>query len=165
MKTAIVYYSMLGNTKYVAETIYDELKKSGENIDIIEIKPEKAYPSKGAKKFIWGGKSAVMGETPKLMPYKFNAEDYDRIIIGTPVWASTFTPPIKTFLKENSDISGKKISVFVSFSGGGADKTIEKLKKYIGVEELESELILIDPNDNKKAEDILKISDFCSKLK
>ena len=89
MKTAIVYYSMSGNTKYVADKIEEKL-----NADLIRIEPVKAYPDQGAKKFIWGGKSAVMGEKPKLQPYEFNAEQYDRIIIGTPVWASSFAPPI-----------------------------------------------------------------------
>ena len=50
MKTAIVYYSMSGNTKYVADKIAEGIKASGE-VDIIRIKPEKAYPDKGAKKF------------------------------------------------------------------------------------------------------------------
>lgn len=88
MKTAIVYYSMSGNTKYTAEKIAQTLQGK-DKTDIIKIAPEKAYPDKSARKFIWGGKSAVMGETPKLMPYEFNADKYDRIIIGTPVWAST----------------------------------------------------------------------------
>ena len=103
MKTAIVYYSMSGNTKYVADKIAERIEA-----DIIRIDPVKAYPDKGAKKFIWGGKSAVMGEKPALHPYEFNVEKYDRIILGTPVWASNFAPPIRTFIKENPDIHGKK---------------------------------------------------------
>ena len=65
MKTAIVYYSMSGNTKYVADKIADKVKTS-EEVDIIRIEPKKAYPDKGAKKFFWGGKSAVMGENPDI---------------------------------------------------------------------------------------------------
>ena len=159
MKTAIVYYSMSGNTKYVADKIAEKI-----DADIIRIEPVKAYPDQGAKKFIWGGKSAVMGETPALQPYEFSAEKYERIILGTPVWASTFAPPIRTFLKENSDIHGKKIAVFTCFSGGGADKAIEKMKKYIGVEQFEAELILVDPKENVKAEDNEKIDAFCEGL-
>jgi hypothetical protein len=37
----------------------------------------KAYPTKGFRKFLWGGKSAVMAEKPKLLPYKFNADAGD----------------------------------------------------------------------------------------
>ena len=160
MKTAIVYYSMSGNTKYVADIIAEKI-----DADIIRIEPVKAYPDQGAKKFIWGGKSAVMGETPALQPYEFSAEKYDRIILGTPVWASTFAPPIRSFLKENPDIHGKKIAVFTCFSGGGADKAIEKMKKYIGIETFEAELILVDPKENVKAEDDEKIDAFCQMLK
>lgn len=83
---------------------------------------------------------------------------------GTPVWAGNFAPPIRTFLKENPDIQNKKISVFTCFSGGGAEKAIEKMKKYIGVERLEAELILVDPKENKKVEDDEKIDAFCQIL-
>lgn len=163
MKTAIVYYSMSGNTKYVAEKIADGIKTSGE-VDIIRIEPKKAYPDKGAKKFFWGGKSAVMGETPALQPYEFNIEEYERIIFGTPVWASTFVPPLRTFINDNPDVKNKKIAVFTCFSGGGADKAIDKMKKYIGIEKFDAELILTDPKDNVKAEDEEKIAEFCSML-
>lgn len=163
MKTAIIYYSMSGNTEYVAEKIADKLKVSDE-VSLIRISPVKAYPDKGAKKFLWGGKSAVMGDTPKLLPYEFNAGDYDRIIIGTPVWASTFVPPLKTFINENPDINKKPVWVFTCFSGGGADKAILKMKKYLDIEKFQSELILVDPKDNVKAEDEEKIAEFCSAL-
>ena len=106
-----------------------------------------------------------MGETPALQSYEFSAEKYERIILGTPVWASTFAPPIRTFLKENSDIHGKKIAVFTCFSGGGADKVIEKMEKYIGIEEFEAELILVDPKENMKAENDEKIDVFCERLR
>ena len=160
MTTAIVFYSMSGNTKYVADKIAERIEA-----DIIRIDPVKAYPDKGAKKFIWGGKSAVMGEKPALHSYEFNVEKYDRIILGTPVWASNFAPPIRTFIKENPNIHGKKLAVFTCFSGGGADKAIEKMKKYIGIEKFEAELVLIDPKENVKVEDDEKIDVFCQRLK
>ena len=75
-----------------------------------------------------------MGEIPALQPYEFDIEKYDRIIFGTPVWASTFAPPLRTFINENPNVKDKKIAVFTCFSGGGADKAIGKMKKYIGIE-------------------------------
>ena len=89
MKTAIVFYSMNGNTAMVAKKLTE-----GIDADLIEIKPEKSYPDKGFKKFLWGGKSAVMAETPALVPYSFSAEEYDQIVFGFPVWAGNVTPPI-----------------------------------------------------------------------
>ena len=55
MRTAIVYYSMSGNTAAAAKKVAEGLRA-----DLIEIKPEKAFPDKGFRKFFWGGKSAVM---------------------------------------------------------------------------------------------------------
>ena len=68
------------------------------------------------------------------------------------------------FIKENQDIRGKKIAVFICFSGGGADKAIKKMKKYIGIKEFEAELILVDPKENMKVEDDEKIDEFCQTL-
>ena len=84
MKTAVVYYSMSGNTKLIAEKIAGDL-----NADLIEIFPENSYPDKGFRKYFWGGKSAIMGAKPALQPYSFNADKYDTVIIGSPVWASS----------------------------------------------------------------------------
>ena len=160
MKVVIVYYSMSGNTKYVADKIEEQLKDSTE-VERIEIRPVKAYPDKGAKKFFWGGKSAVMGETPELEPYDFDADHYDRVIIGTPVWASNCAPPIRTFLTEHADeIREKKLGMYVCYSGGGAEKAIAKMKKCIGTEDTMAEMSLIDPL-KKPEESGRVVEDFC----
>ena len=161
MKNLIVYYSMLGNTEYAANMIADNT-----GADLLRIEPEKAYPDKGFKKFLWGGKSAVMGDKPKLLPYEFDAGKYDRIIFGTPVWASTFTPPLRTFIAENGEkLKGKNFALFLCYAGGGADKASEKLKKELGIEAFDAELVLTDPKDKPKEEDKKSILEFCEKLK
>ena len=48
MKTAIVYYSLEGNTKYTADKIANLLKESCE-VDVLRLEPEKSYPDKGFK--------------------------------------------------------------------------------------------------------------------
>ena len=159
-KVAIVYYSMTENTDYVAKHISENIEA-----DLIRIVPQKEYPNSGFKKFLWGGKSAIMGETPKLEPYEFGETKYDYIIFGTPVWASSFVPPIRTFIKENKDkLNNKKIAVFVCYSGGGAEKAIEKLKNYLEIDSFEAELVLIDPKEKQIAENINKIEEFCKKI-
>ena len=141
MSTAIVYYSMLGNSEMIAEKMAAKL-----GADVIRIEPDKAYPDKGAKKFLWGGKSAVMGEQPVLKPYEFDPDKYDSIIIGFPVWASRPAPPICTFLSNQKDkMSGKKIFVFACQSGNGAEKAFDRIKKMIGIEKFAGEMNFIDP--------------------
>ena len=63
MKTLIVYYTLEGNTHYTAKKIASAI-----GADVLRIKPVKTYPKKGFRKFFWGGKSAVMAETPELAP-------------------------------------------------------------------------------------------------
>lgn len=160
MKTAIVFYSMSENCAWTAEKIAEQI-----DADLIRLEPEKAYPDSGFRKFFWGGKSALMGDTPKLLPYTFRADSYDRVIFGFPVWASNPTPPIRTFIRENqTGLSGKKLAAFACMSGSGAEKALEKLKGMLGRDQLEAELILIDPKDKPSPANEEKIKAFCSRL-
>ncbi len=159
MKTLIVYYTLEGNTHYAAKKIASLL-----DADVLRVKPVKTYPRKGFRKFLWGGKSAVMAETPELEPYTFDASAYDRIVFGFPVWAGNVTPPLRTFIKEN-DLSGKRFAAFACQSGAGAEKAFEKLKAALGIRELDAELVLIDPKTKPDPINEKKISGFCGKLK
>lgn len=158
MKTLIVYYSLEGNTEYVAQKIAE---KTG--CDILRLEPKKQYPNKGFKKFFWGGKSSVMAETPELEAYVFDTEKYGRIVFGFPVWAASFAPPIRTFIKDNN-LAGKRIAAYACESGSGGEKAFEKLKKVIGTNDFEAEMILIDPKDKPKNENDQKIEAFCRKI-
>ena len=158
MKTAIVYYSMSGNTAAAAKKVAEGL-----HADLIEIKPEKAFPDKGFKKFLWGGKSAVMAETPKLIPFTFDPGQYDQIVIGFPVWASTVAPPIRTFAVENKEtVRNKKIAAFACQGGSGAEKAFKKLLDCLGQEEFGATMILNDPKP--KTENDQAIASFVMKL-
>lgn len=159
MKILIVYYSMSGNTDYVAKKIADMT-----GADLLRLEPKKAYPTSGFKKFLWGGKSAMMAEKPDLQAYQYDGAGYDMIVFGFPVWASNITPPLRTFIKEN-DLSGKRVAAFACQSGSGAEKAFEKLKVALGVEKLEATLVLIDPKVKSNSENEQKIREFCDAIK
>ena len=161
MKTAIVYYSMSGNTEYAARVIAD-----GIGADLIRIEPEKAYPDSGFRKFLWGGKSAVMGDKPALKPYEFDAVEYGRIVFGTPIWASNFAPPIRSFVAENKEaLGGKRFAFFSCSAGGDAKKAETKLAALLGIDGFEATANFIDPKDKKTAESDAAVSGFCLALK
>lgn len=160
MKTLIVYYSLEGNTEYAAKAV-----AAATGAELLRIEPVKAYPSGGVKKFLWGGKSAVMAETPALQPYDFHPEAYGRIVFGFPVWAGNVTPPIRTFARDNREaLAGKRVAAFACQSGNGAARAFGKLKECLGIGELEAELVLIDPKDRPKPENEAKLGAFCAKL-
>ena len=157
MKTAVVYYSMSGNTAYVAEKIAAVL-----DADRIELNPKTAYPEKGLRRFLKGGGSALKGDAPELEPYTFHAEEYDRIIFGMPVWASCVTPPLRTFLNEQkTTLAGKHIGLFVCYMGSGADKAITQFRKELGEIPVTETVALIDPKNRPTAEKETVIENFC----
>ena len=159
MITVIVYYSMGGNTEWVARQLAERL-----GARTLRLEPVKAYPDKGFRKFFWGGKSAVMAEAPALAPYVFDA-DVERVIIGFPVWAGTVTPPIRTFVQENgAALKGKSIAAFACQSGSGAEKALDKLTQLLGVEKLDARLVLNDPKDRPNPDNAAAIDAFCRKL-
>ena len=93
MKTIIVFYSLEGSTRKVAERLAVELKA-----DLLELKPVKPVKNNGSK-FMHGGGQVMFGICPKLEDYTFSVSDYDRVIIGTPVWAGSLLPRSRLFLR------------------------------------------------------------------
>lgn len=158
MKTIVVFFSLEGNSEYAANKI---LEYTGG--DILELKTAKEYPKGNFGKYFLGGKSAIFGEKPKLVPYEFSKDKYDLIIIGTPVWAGTFAPPIRTFIKEN-DLSKKKIALYACSASGNAEKCFGKLKEELKDCNIIASLSLIEPKKKQSEENDKKIKEFCNKI-
>lgn len=165
MKTAVVYFSLEGNTKYAAERIAQNL-----NADLIALIPEKEYPKKGLAKFFHGGKAAVFKDTPDLKPYDYEDGKYDQLILGCPVWASKCAAPINTFLADHEKdlirIGGEKIGILLCQSGNGAAKVIASYKERLKAGNFAAELVLIDPlrKQEKKTQHDAEIDAFCKRF-
>ncbi|MFX0071267.1 MAG: flavodoxin family protein [Candidatus Hermodarchaeota archaeon] len=153
----IVYYSLTGNTKYMAECIQEAIGG-----DIQSIKPIKELNPKGGMKFLWGGMQATMKKKPELEPIEKVPTNYDVIIIGTPVWAWTYSPPIRTFLSEY-DLSGKDIAIWCC-SGGGPGKTLEKLEASIENSNMLGKIHFKEPLKNNPEEAKQQISEWAKNL-
>ena len=110
-KTLVVYYSLEGNTKFLAENIAEEL-----NADILFLEPVKSINPKGFMKFFWGGMQVTMKKKPELVSSDINLQEYDRFFIGSPVWNGTFAPPLRTWFSEIS-LQSKKVALFCCFAG------------------------------------------------
>jgi flavodoxin len=159
MKAKIIYYSLEGNTKLIAGQISKTL-----NADMLELKPVKEFPNKGFAKFFWGGKSVATKEKPELEEYDKSFEDCDLIILGSPIWAGSFAPPIRTFLSDN-DLRGKKVAFFVCHGGGGANRCFRDFASIQPNCELVSTIELKDPTKNKNIKEIDNVVLWAEKLK
>ena len=159
-KDLIVYFSLEGNTEYIAEQLRSKL-----GADVLKLVPTKTYHDKGFAKFFWGGKSAIMADKPALEPYSVDLASYDRIIFGSPVWASNFTPPLRTFIDANrSALTGKRISAYVCMAGSGGAKVLKKLAKFLAIPSFDHTAVFIDPHSKPDATQSAALDAFCAEL-
>lgn len=160
MKKLVVYYSYTGNTKMIAEKIANKI-----NADIEEITPVKAY-SKDYQSVVDSTEdNEQTKETPEINKLKHNIAEYDEIIVGSPLWWYTITPPIRTFLKENN-FSGKKVVLFVTNAGwpGRAIKEATELAENNGAEVINTKEILFESYSSKIKTSEEELNNWIEKL-
>lgn len=95
MKSIIIYYSYGGNTKRIANLIHDK-----KGYDMVEIKPVVPYTNDYQKLVDEEENKMHQEEVVEIEPIHVDLNSYDRVILGTPVWWYTMTPPIRAFLKK-----------------------------------------------------------------
>ena len=139
MKSLVIYYSLTGNVKFLAEAMAKTI-----DADLLELElAEKDMNPKGFMKFLWGGKQVFSKKQPELLLFDKNPEDYDLFIIGTPVWAWTYAPALRTFFA-NTNLSNKKIALFCCH-GGGKGQTLQKMKAALGDNDFIGEIDFFEP--------------------
>lgn len=120
MKKIFIYYSLTGNGDVVAEY----LKEKG--YEIRKVETQEPLPNNYVLRILSGGYKAMINYQDKLIDFDNNIEEYDEIIIGSPVWNARLSSPINTVLK-SLDFKDKKVS-FILYSGSGdAPKAKEML--------------------------------------
>jgi len=145
MKVLIAYYSLEGNTHYLAKGIAECV-----GADLLRLMPVKDIKNNKLK-FLFGGRQAAMKSKPKLMPFDKNPEEYDIIIVGTPVWASTMTPAVRSFLS-SSILTDKKVGLFCC-NRGGPGNVIMHMKELLEGNNILGSIQLREPikdQDDKK---------------
>ncbi len=98
------------------------------------------------------------------MPYAFDINMYDVIILGTPIWAGTFAPPLRTFIRAQV-WEGRKVALFACCSGGGTEKCFQQLRNETHGSIKLPALRLIDPLRNNGTELDTAIAGYCEGLK
>ncbi|MDD5669170.1 MAG: flavodoxin [Candidatus Omnitrophica bacterium] len=158
MKIAVVYYSLEGNTKFIAGIIADTLRG-----DCIELKPVRDINPRGFMKFVTGGGLVFRKILPELAALEKQPSDYDVVVIGTPVWAFSYAPALGAFFEKNK-LTGKKIAVFCC-SGGGKGRTLECMKEKLAGNTIIGEIDFIEPLKKGKEENAAKAKTWAEHLK
>ena len=111
MSKLFIYYSLTGNGDFVA----DFLEKKG--YDLRKVTEKAKAPKSFFLRVFIGGFRAGLNLKGKLVDYNNNIDDYDEVVVGTPVWNGKFPPAINSVLAQ-TNFKDKKLS-FIFYSGSG----------------------------------------------
>ena len=157
MKTAVIFYSFEGNCALVAKAIKDAL-----NADIFEIKTRDGKKRTGSAKYVWGGFQVITRKKPELEPLSIDINTYDLIVLGTPVWASSPTPAMLSFLSK-TEITGKKIALFCCHAGGKGG-VFDKFRALLPGNTIVGEIDFTNPAKGESAPLKQKIDEWAKKI-
>lgn len=120
-KTLIVYFSWGGNTKMVANHIHDLIGG-----DIVEVETVIPYPDTYEEVTQIAPGELASDYRPELKTKVDNMDEYDTLIVGTPIWGGHLTPAMKSFLA-SYNLSGKAIAPFCTHGGSGTAQSVNDI--------------------------------------
>ena len=108
-KTLIVYYSYSGTTERVAEHLRDLTDGTLYELELAE-------PYTGSSNDVSDRVFAERddGKMPELTGTLPDVSEYDRILIGTPVWNNSMANPVLGYLQQ-TDFNGKVVAPFWTY--------------------------------------------------
>lgn len=126
-KILVAYFSFTGHSKSIAETI-----AKAKNADIYQIIPEEPYSSDNSNYYdestrAYKEQYGDAGLRPGIKKTLENDDDYDIIILGSPIWYGKSPRVILSFL-DAYGFKGKTIVPFVSSAATGIDRAESELK-------------------------------------
>lgn len=147
MKTLIVFYSRSDCTRRVAGQLADSL-----NCEIEEILD--TQKRSGIIGFLRSGYQANRRKLTVLQDTRNDPAQFDLVVIGTPVWSSNVSTPIRTYLHQNK---GKfnKVAFFCTESSSGDEKTFKEMEKLCGKSPISTMVLKVKKIDSEAYQQIM----------
>ena len=134
-KTLIVYYSYTNNVHSIINDLQTQIEA-----DVVRVEPTEKGIDYAANNYAIG--SALIqairdnpndaNSYPSIETTIDNLSDYDRIIIGAPLWWRNMAAPLQTFLFQyGSQMEGKNIGLIVSSASSGINGVESDAKRLI----------------------------------
>jgi flavodoxin len=114
MKSLVVYYSLTGKTKLVAQAIAEPL--NARLLEITEARSRKRGPSL----YAIGGFEAKMNKGSKIGPIDVDLKQYETVFIGSPVWNSRPVPAVNAFIYK-MDFEDRSVVPFFTMAGDNSE--------------------------------------------
>lgn len=114
MKTVILYYTFGGATKKEAERLGEVF-----SAPVVRVREKRGRGVVGA--FLPGCPQAIKRKASAIQPLEVKLEEYERIVIGAPVWAAHPAPAFNAIVKLLP--AGKEVELFFCSAGGETEKS------------------------------------------
>ena len=124
MKSLVVYYSLTGKTRLVAQAIAEAL-----NATLLEITETKTR-RRGPSLYAIGGFEAKMNKRSKISPIDVDPKKYDRVFIGSPIWNSRPVPAINAFIYK-TNFADRSVTPFFTMAGDNSERAVANISAKI----------------------------------
>lgn len=123
-KILVVYYSRSGSTQKLAQRIADA---SGADLEGLVDRT----PRDNAKGYLRSAIEAALHLKTQIQPITHAPDDYDLVVIGTPIWFWNMSSPIRAFITEYRH-QFRWAAFFCTYGGSGQIKVLEDLTRLAG---------------------------------
>ena len=134
-KTLVVYYSYTGNCHEIVTTLTSQIQA-----DVLEIQPADKGLKYEANGYALGTQllNAIKaapnnaGSYPAIDPVTTSLDDYETIIIVTPLWWSQMAANMQTYLfNYGRQMAGKNVGLIVSSASSGISGVVSDCKRLV----------------------------------
>jgi flavodoxin len=119
MRSLVVYYSMTGKTRLAAQAIAEAMDAT-----LVEVEEERPIPMPFV--YLSGGFRAITNRGSRIYPVAIDLKQYERIFIGSPIWASRPSPAINSFIYQ-TDFEGRSITPFFTMGGDNSGTALANI--------------------------------------
>lgn len=124
--TLVVYYSLTGNTKEVAELIATKLDAFVEPI-------KDSGKRSGILGYIRSGYEGMTGKRAMIKKPEKHPDQFDLVIVGSPIWAGGMASPVRSYLA-NHPLKSARLVVFCTSDGTDHAKVLKDMAALAGQE-------------------------------
>lgn len=120
----VVHYSRTGHTDFVASQIAARCDADIEHI-------EEPMSRKGVLGYLRSALEAILGLRPSIKRGRHKPEDYDLVIVGTPVWFWSVSSPVRSWLHRHRGAL-RNVAVYCTCGGSGQTHVLDELERLCG---------------------------------
>ncbi len=125
-KTLVLYFSRMGYVKKVAHELANKEKAA-----IYQVKAQER--TEGTLGFWWCGRFGMHGWPMKIQPLTINPQDYERVVICTPIWVFRIAGPIRQLCMELKGKVNNVSYVILHYEKSAFSQAAAEMDRLLGV--------------------------------